>query len=121
MVKPRLRVSIAFAPADDQKLAVAVLVENAGFGSGSAAPIARRVFDYVLSGQYPSEEDIAKTQLGQTFAPIGTPRKAADVPLVGWQPPVAASGAAPGTAASASSAPSAASSPPATPASGASR
>ena len=112
---------VAFAPLDKPTVALAVIVENAGWGSSSAAPIARRVFDYLLLGQYPSEEDIAKTQLGQTFAPIGTPRKAADVPLVGWQPPVAASGAAPGTAASASSAPSAASSPPATPASGASR
>ena len=35
------------------------MVENAGFGAGAAAPIARRVFDFVLAGQYPSEADIA--------------------------------------------------------------
>ena len=51
-----------------------MVVENAGFGAGAAAPIARRVFDYVLAGQYPSEADIAATQLGQSTAPIGTPR-----------------------------------------------
>jgi penicillin-binding protein 2 len=36
---------IAFAPADAPKLAVAVLVENGRSGSGTAAPIARKVFD----------------------------------------------------------------------------
>jgi penicillin-binding protein 2 len=39
---------IAFAPADDPKLAVAVLVENGGFGSSAAAPIARAIFDAYL-------------------------------------------------------------------------
>jgi penicillin-binding protein 2 len=72
---------VAFAPMEHPSVALAVIVENAGWGSASAAPIARRVFDYLLLGQYPSEEDIAKTQQGQTFAPIGTPRKPADVPL----------------------------------------
>jgi len=56
-------------------------VENAGFGAAAAAPIARRVFDYLLLGQYPSEEDIALTQQGLSAAPVGTPRLAVDVPL----------------------------------------
>ena len=43
---------IAFAPAEDPKLAVAVLVENGGHGSSVAAPIARRVFDAYLLGKY---------------------------------------------------------------------
>jgi penicillin-binding protein 2 len=43
---------IAFAPADDPKLAVAVLVENGGHGASVAAPIARRVFDAYLLGKY---------------------------------------------------------------------
>jgi penicillin-binding protein 2 len=60
---------------------LAVVVENAGFGAVSAAPIARRVFDYWLLGQYPSEEDIAATQKGQSGRPIGTPRNKADVPV----------------------------------------
>jgi len=72
---------MAYAPAEEPKIALAVVVENAGFGAVSAAPIARRVFDYWLLGQYPSEEDIAATQKGQSGRPIGTPRNKADVPV----------------------------------------
>jgi penicillin-binding protein 2 len=72
---------MAFAPADNPQIALAVIVENAGFGAAHAAPIARRVFDYWLLGQYPSEEDIAATQLGQTGRPIGVPRAKKDVPM----------------------------------------
>jgi penicillin-binding protein 2 len=72
---------IAFAPVDEPKVALAVIVENAGWGSGAAAPIARRVLDYLLMDQYPSEEDIALVREGKGIAPIGTPRKPADVPL----------------------------------------
>ncbi|MBX3599449.1 MAG: penicillin-binding protein 2 [Rubrivivax sp.] len=74
---------MAFAPLEAPTVALAVIVENAGFGAQAAAPIARRVFDYLLLGQYPSVEDIAATRLGQSAAPIGTPRRAADVPLPG--------------------------------------
>jgi penicillin-binding protein 2 len=74
---------VAFAPLEAPTVALAVIVENAGFGAQAAAPIARRVFDYLLLGQYPSVEDIAATQQGQSAAPIGTPRRAADVPLPG--------------------------------------
>ena len=73
---------IAFAPAGAPEIALAIVVENAGFGSANAAPIARRVFDYVLLGQYPSEADIAAVQKGQATAPIGEPRAVADVPLI---------------------------------------
>ena len=72
---------MAYAPVEKPQIAVAVVVENAGFGAASAAPIARRVFDYWLLGQYPSEEDMAATQKGQTAAPIGKPRAKQDVPL----------------------------------------
>jgi penicillin-binding protein 2 len=71
---------VAFAPVESPRVALAVIVENAGFGAAHAAPIARRVFDYLLLGQYPSEEDIAATQKGQTAAPIGTPRRVEDIP-----------------------------------------
>ena len=74
---------IAAAPIDAPTVVLAVVVENAGFGAEAAAPIARRVFDYLLLGQYPSEEDIAATREGRSSAPIGTPRRAADVPLPG--------------------------------------
>jgi penicillin-binding protein 2 len=72
---------MAYAPADKPKIALAVVVENAGFGAASAAPIARRVFDYWLLGQYPSEEDMAATQKGQTANPVGQSRDKQDVPL----------------------------------------
>jgi len=42
---------IAFAPVDKPTIALAVLVENGGFGSQAAAPIARQVFDYYLLGR----------------------------------------------------------------------
>ena len=42
---------IAYAPADKPRIAIAVLVENGGFGAQAAAPIARQVFDYYLLGQ----------------------------------------------------------------------
>jgi penicillin-binding protein 2 len=65
---------IAYAPAENPKIAVALIVENAGFGAAAAAPIARRVFDYWLLDQYPSEEDMAAVRKGQVGRPIGTPR-----------------------------------------------
>ena len=44
---------IAYAPAEDPKIAVAVMVENGGHGGSTAAPIARAVFDYYLTGKRP--------------------------------------------------------------------
>lgn len=74
---------IAFAPLESPQIALAVVVENSGFGAAAAAPIARRVFDFALLGQYPSEEDILLTQQGKSAAPVGTPRDAATVALPG--------------------------------------
>ena len=45
---------IAFAPADDPKLAMAILVENGQHGGTTAGPIARQVFDYYLLGKKPA-------------------------------------------------------------------
>ena len=73
----------AFAPAEDPKIALAMVVENAGFGAQNAAPIARRIFDYWLLNQYPSVEDMAAVQKAQAPAPIGKPRAVAEVP---WPP-----------------------------------
>jgi len=44
---------IAFAPAEKPRIALAVLVENGGHGGATAAPIARKVFDYYLLGKIP--------------------------------------------------------------------
>jgi penicillin-binding protein 2 len=73
----------AFGPLEEPRVAIALVVENAGFGAASAAPIARRVLDFILSGQYPSEADIAATRLGQATTPIGVTRPIDSVPLRG--------------------------------------
>ena len=45
---------IAFAPVDKPQIAVAILVENGGFGGSVAAPIARKLFDLYLLGKAPT-------------------------------------------------------------------
>jgi penicillin-binding protein 2 len=92
----------AFAPLDEPRIAVALVVENAGFGAGAAAPIARRVLDFVLQGQYPSEADIEATRAGKSTAPIGAPRPIDDVALPGmtFDGPAGVSAAAPAPVAS---------------------
>jgi penicillin-binding protein 2 len=44
---------IAFAPVESPKIALAIIVENGGFGARAAAPIARTVLDYFLLGKTP--------------------------------------------------------------------
>jgi penicillin-binding protein 2 len=39
---------VSYAPADEPRIAVAVIVENGGHGSSVAAPIARRIMDAYL-------------------------------------------------------------------------
>lgn len=51
---------IAFAPAEQPKIAMAVLVENGGHGGGVAAPIARKLMDYYLLGKIPAPVLAAK-------------------------------------------------------------
>ena len=47
---------VAFAPAEDPKLAVAVMVENGQHGGSTAAPIARQVFDYHILRKMPKDK-----------------------------------------------------------------
>ena len=61
---------IGFAPAQDPQIVLAVLVENGGFGSVSAAPIARQVMDYHLLG---SQDDDAAQATDVAAAPAQTP------------------------------------------------
>jgi penicillin-binding protein 2 len=42
---------MGFAPVDHPRIAVALIVENAGWGASAAAPVAREVFDYWLGPQ----------------------------------------------------------------------
>ncbi len=61
---------MSFAPVDNPRLAVAVIVENGGFGAQAAAPIVRKVFDYFLLGKLPKDQ-----------APIVLPRAVDDADL----------------------------------------
>src|SRR5438477_5672804 len=45
---------IAFAPLDNPRIALAVIVENGGFGARAAAPLARTVLDYFMLGKVPA-------------------------------------------------------------------
>jgi penicillin-binding protein 2 len=62
---------IAYAPADDPKIAVAVLVENGGFGAAAAAPIGRKVLDAYLE---PDEAADAKKPVVPAPAPPPKPK-----------------------------------------------
>jgi penicillin-binding protein 2 len=61
---------IAFAPADSPRIALAVLVENAGFGARAAAPVARKVLDYYLLGK----------PVDKPIEPVHLPGKRTDKP-----------------------------------------
>jgi len=53
-IRERLRdhaLFVGFAPVDDPRIVVSVIVENGGSGSGTAAPVARAMFDAWLQMQ----------------------------------------------------------------------
>lgn len=62
---------IAYAPADKPRIAVAIIVENGGFGGDAAAPIVRSAFDYYLLGKRPKVKTSKEpeTQSKQTEEP----------------------------------------------------
>jgi penicillin-binding protein 2 len=57
---------ICFAPYDDPKIAIAVIVENAGFGSTVAAPIARDMVAQYLGVSMPKPQPVDSTKLTPT-------------------------------------------------------
>lgn len=61
----------AFAPADNPKIALAIIVENAGFGAAAAAPIARMALDYYLLGKRPEIKPVP-TEIQQNAAGVHT-------------------------------------------------
>ncbi|MNS87643.1 Stage V sporulation protein D [compost metagenome] len=66
----------AFAPADNPRIAIALIVENAGFGAAVAAPIARKVMDYYLTGKWPAELEAIAPPEAERMAgrpPVATP------------------------------------------------
>ncbi len=50
---------MVFAPVEAPRIALAVIVENGGFGAQAAAPIARKALDYYLLGKLPAETPAA--------------------------------------------------------------
>src|SRR5579872_518627 len=67
---------IAFAPADTPRIALAVLVENGGWGASAAAPIARKVMDSYLLGPD------GKLKPAGEAAPSAEPAPAAPSPVI---------------------------------------
>ena len=56
---------IAYAPAENPRIAIAVSVEHGGFGASSAAPIARKVFEAWLTGTMPTPDpDVKRSPQG---------------------------------------------------------
>ena len=53
---------IAYAPADKPTIALAVMVENGGFGATTAAPIAKAVLDFYLLGKKPDINKLKAVQ-----------------------------------------------------------
>lgn len=73
---------IAYAPAEAPKIALAVLVENGGFGAASAAPIARQVIDFYLlekRADEPAPEDAEAVDEGQENTGNGMPSRGEEV------------------------------------------
>jgi penicillin-binding protein 2 len=70
---------MAFAPANQPRIALALIVENGGFGAQAAAPIARKVFDYVLLGKVPGEAPAPRGATGRAAEPEPNPDER-DVP-----------------------------------------
>lgn len=60
----------AFAPVDKPRIAIAVVVENGGWGAEAAAPLARRALDYYLLGQRPGDRTNAAAQSDQKTAVV---------------------------------------------------
>jgi penicillin-binding protein 2 len=49
----------AFAPVEQPRIALAIIVENGGFGGAAAAPIVRAALDYFLLGKRPGTQEAA--------------------------------------------------------------
>ncbi|HEX7385985.1 MAG TPA: penicillin-binding protein 2 [Castellaniella sp.] len=74
---------MAYAPADDPQIAVALIVENGGWGASVAAPIARKVFDYWLDPARVAARQQklqAEQAAGKTLIKAGSEPEAAPAP-----------------------------------------
>lgn len=64
---------VAFAPADDPKIAIAIIVENGKSGAGAAAPIARAVFDYYVHKRDKEPIKPEPATIGSGLMDVGKP------------------------------------------------
>ncbi len=62
---------IAYAPAEDPTIAMAVIVENGQHGGSTAGPIARKVMDYYLLGKLPTPDKAVEDAKATT--PVNKP------------------------------------------------
>lgn len=86
---------VAFAPADKPRIALALVVENAGFGASSAAPIARKALDYYLLGKRPAPPKPKDLPAGA--APKAAPKAAPPATPTAAPAPVVQAAVAPAT------------------------
>lgn len=61
---------IAYAPAEDPTIAMAVIVENGQHGGSTAGPIARKVMDYYLLGKLPTPDKVVEDAKATTNTPV---------------------------------------------------
>ena len=82
---------IAFSPVEHPKIAMAILVENAGFGGAISAPIARELIRYYVKGETlpvassqkgtkPSGATLQQPDSTKKITPVAQPEKAAITP-----------------------------------------
>ena len=91
---------IAYAPANDPTIAVAVAVEGGGYGASTAAPIARKILDAWVTGKMPETPKDARIQVGTISGEAPAPTEAADAePASGQAVANRAGSAAPATTA----------------------
>ncbi len=79
---------IAFAPVENPKIAMAVLVENAGFGGSISAPIARELIKYYLQGR---EMPVSVPQKGVKASDTSLPPEKSsdnDLPVIESEKPL---------------------------------
>lgn len=60
---------MVFAPANQPKIAIALIVENGGFGAQAAVPIAKSVLDYYLEGKLPVGYQFSYPLFNQPMSP----------------------------------------------------
>ncbi len=67
---------IAFAPVEQPRVAVAVVVENGGHGGTAAAPIARRIFDLMLlTPEQLAAQEAKRQSIEKRITPTTTPTR----------------------------------------------